>query len=478
MIFRSGSRSQRPAQPPWDARTLSRRFLPKKNLVAKLGNANVPSPPFTPDWSTGRAHQASALITITGVDKPGVTSALCQVLATHKVELLDVEHVVIRGRLTLGVLMSAAQQAVTTHALRREVEAVMHRLGLHVTIKRGDGAQIIRKPSTHTIVVLGLPITAEAFGAVAREVAALGGNIDVIRGVSDHPVTGLELRASVPPDTAGQLHAALTRVASSAGIDVAVQDSRLSRRAKRLIVFDVDSTLIRGEVIEMLAARAGAQEQVAAITDAAMRGELDFTTSLHLRVATLAGLPVKVLDEVAGKLELTPGASTTVRTLRHLGFRVGVVSGGFTQVIEPLARELMLDFVAANQLEVVDGVITGRVRGTVIDRAGKARALREFADQAGVPMDQTVAVGDGANDIDMLVAAGLGVAFNARPALREVADASLTQPYLDTVLLLLGVTRGEIEAAEAVEGTLRRVEQRPQNLCPSRTYVAELRRLA
>jgi len=165
-----------------------------------------------------------------------------------------------------------------------------------------------------------------------------------------------------------------------------------------------------------------------------------------------------VLDDVGEQIELTPGARTTLRTLRRLGYHCGIVSGGFRQVIDPLAHELKMDFVAANELEIVDGKLTGRVIGPVIDRAGKAKALRDFAAQAGVPMEQTVAVGDGANDIDMLSAAGLGVAFNAKPALREVADASLSHPYLDTVLFLLGITRGEIEAADSRDGVVRRVE--------------------
>jgi phosphoserine phosphatase len=403
----------------------------------------------------------SVLITVTGVDQPGVTSALFEVLSRHGVDLLNVEQVVIRRRLTLGVLVSCPPEVADANALREDVESAIRTVGLDVSIERSDDLPIIRQPSTHTIFVLGRPITAGAFGAVAREVAALGVNIDFIRGVSDYPVTGLELRVSVPRGADGRLQTALNQVAVDEHVDVAVEDYSLGRRTKRLIVFDVDSTLVQGEAIEMLAARAGAQGTVAAITEAAMRGELDFAASLQQRVATLAGLPATVIDEVAAQLELMPGARTTLRTLRRLGFRCGVVSGGFRRIIEPLAEELMLDYVAANELEIVDGILTGRVVGPIIDRPGKAKALRDFAQRFGVPMEQTVAVGDGANDIDMLAAAGLGVAFNAKPALREVADASLSHPYLDTVLFLLGVTRGEIEAADAVDGVIRRVEIPP-----------------
>ncbi|MDD7813768.1 phosphoserine phosphatase SerB [Mycobacterium sp. CSUR Q5927] len=402
------------------------------------------------------------LITVTGVDQPGVTSALFEALSRYQIELLNVEQVVVRGRLTLGVLVSAVPEVADGTALAAEVTAAIHGVGLDVTIERSDDAPIIAVPSTHRIVVLGRPVTAAALGALATEIAEIDANIDMIRGVSDYPVTGLELRVSVPPGAAGQLQSALSQVAAQQRVDVAFQDASLSRRTKRLIVFDVDSTLIQGEVIEMLAARAGAGDAVAAITEAAMRGELDFAESLHHRVATLAGLPAGVIDEVAQQIELTPGARTTLRTLRRLGFKCGVVSGGFRQVIAPLADELKLDFVAANELEVVDGKLTGRVIGPVVDRAGKADALREFAEKAGVPLEQTVAVGDGANDIDMLATAGLGVAFNAKPALREVADASLSYPYLDTVLFLLGVTRAEIEAADAHDGVLRRVEIPPE----------------
>jgi phosphoserine phosphatase len=403
--------------------------------------------------------KVSVLITVTGTDQPGVTSALFEVLSRHKVELANVEQVVIRGRLTLGVLVAGPDEVAGGAALHDEVRAAVQGFGLDVTIERSDGLPVLREPSTHTIVVLGRPISAEAFGVVAREVAALGVNIDFIRGVSDYPVTGLELRVSVPTGGAyEQLQAAMARVAVAEGVDIALEDYSLSRRAKRLIVFDVDSTLIQGEVIEMLADRVGAHAAVAEITEAAMRGELDFAESLNRRVATLAGLPANVLEEVGEQIELTPGARTTLRTLRRLGFYCGIVSGGFRQVIEPLAHELEMDFVAANELEIVDGKLTGRVVGQIIDRPGKAKALRDFAQQAGVPMEQTVAVGDGANDIDMLTAAGLGVAFNAKPALREVADASISYPYLDTVLFILGITRGEIEAADKRDGMVRRVD--------------------
>jgi phosphoserine phosphatase len=312
-----------------------------------------------------------------------------------------------------------------------------------------------RLGSSHVLVLLGRPMPARAFAEVARRLAALDVNIDAIRRVADYPVTGLELRVSVAHDTREadeELRSALADVSARVGLDVAVEREGLTRRAKRLVVFDVDSTLIQGEVIEMLAARAGCEDEVRAVTDAAMRGELDFAQSLERRVACLAGLPESVLAEVAESLQLMPGARTTVRTLKRLGFRCGVVSGGFTSIIAPLAESLGLDFHVANELEIVDGKLTGKVVGDIVDRAGKATALRRFAAEFDVPLAQCVAIGDGANDIDMLSTAGLGVAFNAKPALREVADTALSHPYLDVVLFVLGVTRAEVEAADAADG--------------------------
>jgi phosphoserine phosphatase len=393
------------------------------------------------------------LITVTGPDKPGVSSVLFAVLTRHGVEILDVEQVVIRGRLVLGVLVSADRDP---EGLQEAVEQAMATVAMQVEVEIGaDSKRTARLESSHVLILLGRPVTARAFTEVARRLASLGVNIDAIRGVADYPVTGLELRVSVADDTPesdAQLRSALAEVAVRGGLDIAVERAGLTRRAKRLVVFDVDSTLIQGEVIEMLAAHVGVEPQVKEITDAAMRGELDFTESLRRRVALLEGLDESVLDEVAASLELTPGARTTIRTLKRLGFRCGVVSGGFTRVIQRLVDDLGLDFCAANELEIVDGALTGRVLGEVVDRAGKAVALRRFADQQGITLAQTVAVGDGANDIDMLGAAGLGIAFNAKPALREVADTALSHPFLDAVLFVLGVTRAEVEAADAADG--------------------------
>jgi phosphoserine phosphatase len=231
-----------------------------------------------------------------------------------------------------------------------------------------------------------------------------------------------------------------------------VEPSGLHRKAKRLLVMDVDSTLVQGEVIEMLAARAGVRDEVARVTESAMRGEIDFEESLRARVSALAGLDAEALEQVRREVVLTPGARTLVRTLKRVGYLLAVVSGGFTQVIDPLREELGLDFAAANTLEVVDGRLTGRLVGPVVDRAGKAAALRRFAVDAGVPLSQTVAVGDGANDLDMIAAAGLGIAFNAKPVVREAADTAVSVPYLDAVLYLLGISREDIEAADAAEG--------------------------
>ncbi len=284
---------------------------------------------------------------------------------------------------------------------------------------------------------------------MAGRIAASGANIDRITRLASDPVTCVELDVSGADPVS--LRDALARVAVDNGVDVAVQRAGLYRRAMRLIVMDVDSTLIQDEVIDLLADRAGCAAQVAQVTESAMRGELDFAASLRERVALLKGLDAGVLDEVRASLRLTPGARTLIRTLKRLGYRCGIVSGGFTAVIQPLADELGINYVAANTLEVTAGKLTGQVIEPIIDREGKTEALRSFAREAGVPLSQTVAVGDGANDLGMIGAAGLGVAFNAKPVVRDAADTSVNVPYLDTILYLLGIPRDAVDAADQAE---------------------------
>ena len=391
-----------------------------------------------------KTPRTSLLITLTGRDRPGVTSRLFGVLARHQLSVLDVEQVVIRGRLVLGVLLGC-DATPDLNEIHSAVEALAAELGLEAEITMGSApaADPVRGGRLH-VTLLGSPLAPAAITAIAGRIAASGANIDRIGRLAQQPVTCIEL--DVSGGDPAMLRDDLARAAVEHGIDVAVQRGGLHRRALRLIVMDVDSTLIQDEVIDLLAERAGCAEEVAKVTAAAMRGELDFTASLRERVSLLAGLPAGVLEEVRAGLRLTAGARTLIGTLSGLGFKSGIVSGGFIQVIGPLAAELGIDYVAANELEISAGKLTGRLAGPVIDRAGKADALRRFAAEAGVPLSQAVAVGDGANDLDMIAAAGLGVAFNAKPVVRDAADTSLSVPYLDAILYLLGISSDDVAA--------------------------------
>jgi phosphoserine phosphatase len=389
--------------------------------------------------------QTTLLITLTGRDRPGVTSRLFGILARHPLTVADIEQVVIRGRLVLGVLLDCDAPPDLT-GIHAAVSALAADLGLEAEITAGSGGSgdaAARAGRLH-VTLLGSPLAPAAITAIAGRVAASGANIDRIGRLAQRPVTCIEM--DVSGGDPALLREDLAQAAAAQGVDVAVQRGGLHRRALRLIVMDVDSTLIRDEVIDLLAARAGCAGEVAKVTEAAMRGELDFAASLRERVGLLAGLPAAVLDEVRGSLRLTAGAQTLIRTLRGLGYKSGIVSGGFTEVVAPLAADLGIDYVAANSLEITAGKLTGRLSGPVIDRAGKADALRRFAADAGVPLSQTVAVGDGANDLDMIAAAGLGVAFNARPVVRDAADTSVSVPYLDAILYLLGISSEDVEA--------------------------------
>jgi phosphoserine phosphatase len=388
------------------------------------------------------AAPRTLLVKVHGKDRPGITTGLFSVLAGYGVEVIDLEQVVTRGRIVLCALVTAP-----TTAREGELRVTVHRWAdgqkLQAEIVSGLGDNQPRREGRSHVTVLGHPLTAVAVAALSARILESGGNIDRMFRLAKYPVTAVEL--DVSGVATADLRTALVGEAVAQGVDVAVVRSGLARRAKRLVVMDVDSTLIQDEVIELFAAHAGCERQVAEVTAAAMRGEIDFAESLRARVALLEGLDADVVAKVRAEVRLTPGARTLIRTLKRLGYQVGIVSGGFTQVTDELRERLGLDFAAANTLEVADGRFTGRVLGEIVDRAGKARILRRFAEEAGVPLEQTVAIGDGANDLDMLNAAGLGVAFNAKPVVREAADTAVNVPFLDTVLYLLGITREEVE---------------------------------
>ena len=384
-------------------------------------------------------------LTFQGTDFPGLFHEVTDAMAQLGVEVVDVGQAVLGGGITLSFLVHAAREGELEDEMRRL--AALRDLTLTVTPAMADDVR--RLPGRAVITLLSRSLPAQALSEVSAEVVHHGGNIDRVRRLARTPVTAIELDVSGVDVV--ELRRRVLEACAETGCDASVAAAGLARRGRRLVVMDVDSTLIQDEVIELLAAHAGREAEVAAVTERAMRGEIDFAESLHERVATLAGLSAGVLDDVRQAARLTPGARTLVRTLKRLGFTVAVVSGGFIEVVRPLADELGITHARANALEIEGGVLTGRVLGEIIDREGKARALARFAELAGLPLERTVAIGDGANDLDMLALAGLGIAFNAKPIVRAQADASVTVPYLDSVLFFLGISREDIEEADVLD---------------------------
>lgn len=384
------------------------------------------------------------LCRVSGIDRPGITAGLMAVLAESGAELYDVEQVTVRGRLTLGILFSEPHGRSTVKDLL--YYGWESDLQLDFEVVEAPAAS----PATMAVVtVLGRTVGPAAFGSASAAIAKAGGNIERIVRLSRYPVVSYELIvADGDPD---ELRHNLLLEASRHDFDVAVQEGSMARRMKRLVVIDVDSTLIQDEVIDLLAAEAGVAGDVVAITEAAMEGRIDFSEALRQRVALLAGLEADAVDRVVAGVRLTPGARTLIRTLKRMGMRTAIVSGGFSQVTDYLAGKLDVDHAAANVLEVRDGKLTGRLEGEIVDRAGKAAILRRIAAEEGIPLEQVVAVGDGANDLDMLATAGLGIAFNARSAVREAADAALNVPYLDALVFMLGIGHQDVDAGDSDE---------------------------
>jgi phosphoserine phosphatase len=396
--------------------------------------------------SSEKSHY-TGLILLSGVDTPGITEALFTTLAPFAITVLDIEQVVARDRVILTVLISLNPDHALT--IEEDLNACAEKLGVDIatSFQVQESSTIAVKSGLIHVVALGNPLKPASIAAIAAEIAEHGGNIERIHRTASYPITAIEFIVSQVDISC--VRAGLAEVALGEGVDIAVSPGGLMRWAKKLVVMDVDSTLIAQEVIELLGAHAGVGEQIKQITESAMRGELDFEASLRARVALLKGLPQSVLDDVRGEISLTPGARTLVTTLQKLGHSVAVVSGGFLTVIEPLLHELNIKHYRANSLEIQDGLLTGNLIGPIIDRAAKAQALHDFATAEGVSISQTIAIGDGANDLDMIAAAGLGIAFNAKPAVKAAADSSVTAPYLDSVLYLLGITREDVEEAGA-----------------------------
>jgi len=388
----------------------------------------------------------TGLILLSGIDTPGITQALFETLAPFAVTIIDIEQVVIRDRVILTALIALDKSH--SKAIEEDLAlcATTLKVDIAVAFSQSSADSIAAKSGLLHVVVLGNPLRPSAIAMIAKTLAMQGANIERIYRTASYPVTAVEFVVSGA--TQQSVRTALAQVSVLENIDIAVQPGGLMRWAKKLVLMDVDSTLIAQEVIDLLAAKAGAGDRVKEITESAMRGEIDFEKSLKERVALLKGLPQSVIEEVRAEITLTPGARTLIRTLKRLGHTVGVVSGGFIEVIEPILIELGITLYRANSLEIHNGVLTGGLMGPIIDRPAKAQALVDFALQEGVGLEQTIAIGDGANDLDMITAAGLGIAFNAKPAVRAAADSAVSQPYLDSVLYLMGITREDVEETE------------------------------
>ena len=379
----------------------------------------------------------TGLILVSGEDRPGITQSLMKVLSQFSVNVIDVEQLIIRDRLLLTVLITLDESHA--EAVAADLSILQEEIGLDIAIDFVHHEQNNDNSELLNVVIIGESIKPIGLAAVADEIARLGGNIIAIRRTATTPVLAIELNIEIPNKSIKEVQRSLAKVAITNRIDLAVEPSSRAREAKRLVLLDMDSTLIQQEVIDLLAKHAGKLDQVSQITERAMAGDLDFSQALSARVSLLAGLDQSVIELVRKEITLTNGAKELIETLHKQGHKVGVVSGGFLDVIEPILKDLKIDFYRANKLEIMNGKLTGKTEGAIIYRVAKFNSLQEFAKIEGVELSQTVAIGDGANDLEMIEAAGLGIAFNAKPKVAAAAATTISTSDLSTVLLLMGI---------------------------------------
>lgn len=393
---------------------------------------------------------------ISGRDRPGITVALTEVLARHDVTVLDMGQSVIHNTLALGMLLDVPDE--TSSPVFKELLFAAHGLGLELRftpIDENDYEMWVKAQGQprHILTLLGRSITAGHIARVSAVVSAYGLNIEQITRLSGRisrreggqpQHASIEIWLKGPVTDISTLHAELLALGIELNLDLAVQEDDIFRRNRRLVCFDMDSTLIQAEVIDVLAEAAGVGDEVAAITESAMRGELDFTESFRQRLRLLAGLDASILPALAESLPITPGAEKLIRTLKNLGYRVVILSGGFDYFAHDLRERLGIDEIHANTLDIRNGKLTGEISGPVVDGPRKADLLRQIAEREGIRLEQVIAVGDGANDLPMLSIAGLGIAYRAKPLVKQRARHALGTVGLDGILYLLGMRDRDI----------------------------------
>ena len=392
-------------------------------------------------------NQRLILLTMTGPDRPGIIAAVTGQIAEAGARIRDIEQTVTHTLLSLSIVIDFPTGESDNKPLIKELLYLAKETGLDLDFSVLGEADYRRKSTrdAHVVTMMGGEVNALAIARVGKILADHGVNIERVSKLNQGDLRCVELLVTAPAELDMRtINRQLLHAGANLGVDIAVQRENLYRRAKRLVVMDMDSTLIQIEVIDELARIAGVGEQVALITERAMNGELDFPAALRERVALLSGLPAAALAEVYRNIPFTPGAKTLIRVLKRLGFKTAVISGGFSYFADRIKDDLGLDYAFANELEIVDGLVSGRVIGPVVDGGRKAELLEEIAAKEGVTLDQAIAIGDGANDLPMLGKAGLGIAFNAKARVREEADYHINQQRLDSILYLLGISEREM----------------------------------